>query len=130
MVAEVVPWPAVTIAPDGTIHVYDVAPLSADIAYTTPDCETQAVEGPLIVPGVAGGPPQPQKIFCHEPRINVSKQLVLVLNIIKLCAGFAMLLRCAVVKRGKSTPLLLKFTSNAADESGNEPVLLIEIPPV
>jgi hypothetical protein len=53
-VIEVVPWPVLTVAPAGTVHVYVVAPLTAEIEYATPLAPAQTEELPVIGPGVAG----------------------------------------------------------------------------
>ena len=54
IVALVVPCPPVTVAPAGTVQVYEVAPATAAIEYTFPVELGQAVAEPVIVPGVAG----------------------------------------------------------------------------
>ena len=54
IVALVVPCPAVTVAPAGTVHVYEVAPGTAVIEYTFPVDPEQTVVVPTIAPGVAG----------------------------------------------------------------------------
>jgi len=64
-VIEVVPVPAVIVAPAGTVQVYEVALATAAMEYTLPVVEAHAVTGPVIAPGVAGGPEQGQTTFCQ-----------------------------------------------------------------
>jgi hypothetical protein len=52
-VTERVPWPAVIVAPAGTVHVLTGAGLPVlGTVYTTPVCPLHTVAGPVMVPGV------------------------------------------------------------------------------
>ena len=53
-VIELVVCPAVMVAPDGTLQVYEVAPATAATEYVTPDCPEQRVVMPVIGLGVGG----------------------------------------------------------------------------
>jgi hypothetical protein len=48
------PCPLVTVAPDGTAQLYDVAPDTALIEYTSPAAFSQGELLPVIVPGIGG----------------------------------------------------------------------------
>ena len=49
----VVPWPDVIVTPDGTVHVYEEAPLTEYIEYDPVGPQIPVV-GPVIAPGVLG----------------------------------------------------------------------------
>jgi len=51
---EVVFEPEVITEPDGTLQVYPVAPLTAEILYVTPVCPAHTVVDPVIEPATAG----------------------------------------------------------------------------
>ncbi len=54
IVTEVVPCPAVIQLPEGTVQVYEVAPVTVAMEYTLPEPAAQAFVSPEIAPGVAG----------------------------------------------------------------------------
>ena len=51
---ELVPCPEFTVAPDGTVQLYEVAPLTALIEYATANVFAQTLDVPEIDPGVIG----------------------------------------------------------------------------
>ena len=53
-VALVVPCPAATLAPAGTVHVYTVAFATGAMEYDIPDCPLHTVLAPVIPVGIVG----------------------------------------------------------------------------
>ena len=51
---EVVPCPELIVQPDGTVQLYEVASVTGEILYTSPDNTGQTALEPVIGPGVAG----------------------------------------------------------------------------
>jgi len=53
-VMDVVPAPAVMLAPEGTVHEYEVAVGTEAIVETAPVSPSQNVAGPVMAPGAPG----------------------------------------------------------------------------
>ena len=78
----------------------------------------QGVAGPVIIPGVAGGPEQGHTIFCHANPLQYSKQFVVVFKTINPIAGVEIASICAPVILGGRKPVVVDVTSNAAEILG------------
>ena len=134
---EVVPAPAVIIALAGTVQLYDDAPAMAAIEYTTLFKGVQTDARPVIVPVLAGADEHPQPIGCQVVPMNDSRQLVVILKMVRPCTAAVfvtfILLRCVVVIRGGKMPCVVEAMSNTADGLGlgllipTLPELLFEI---